>query len=172
VRKGASLLVAALAIVSPASATAFSGTYTGDVAGDTSPDYSLTFTARAHFAGPHQTGKLVPTKVRDFVATVQFSCFDAMGTQISSARRGDLAPGFFKGLKVGRKGRFGGTAPTATGLTYTTAGRLGRGNQGWGNGVLQVVQGQRGSDGYCTTGTFADPTIRWRARFLPNRLLP
>jgi hypothetical protein len=163
-----SLLASAAVLALPASASAFSGTYTGDFAGDTSPDYSLTFTARAHFAKPHQRGKLVPTKVRDFEATVQFTCFDAAGLSISTARRDDLAPGFFDGLKVSKTGRFSGTSTTPTGLTYIAAGRLGLGNQGWATGSLQITQGQKGSDGYCSTGTFADPTTQWKARFLPN----
>jgi hypothetical protein len=160
-------LLAGLALLAfPTSAFAFSGTYTGDFAGDTSPEYSLTFTARAHFAKPHAEGRFVPTKVRDFEVALQFSCFDTAGAQVSTARRDDLAPGFFDGLKVNKKGRFSGNASTPTGLTYSGSGRLRQ--TGKASGTLQITQGLKGSPGYCSSGTFADPTVQWTAIFLPN----
>jgi hypothetical protein len=161
-----SLVAATVVLALPASAFGFSGTYTGDFAGDTDPAYSLTFTARAHFTEDHARGKFVVTRVRDFVAAVQFSCFDASGAQISGSRRDDLAPGFFDGLKVTRKWRFTGTEPSPTGLSYTVAGRLG--GKGKARGTMQITQGKKGSDGYCSTGSFADPTVLWTAIFLPN----
>lgn len=166
-RRGVSILAAGALLAFPGSASGFSGTYTGDVAGDTSPDSSLHFTARAHFTKRGAGGKFVPTRVRNFAVAVQFSCFDAAGTQLSSARRDDLAPGFFDGLKVSKKGKFRGAAPTPTGLTYTASGRLNRTN-GKATGTLQITEGQKGSIGYCSTGTFANPVVHWTAIFLPN----
>lgn len=156
-----SIAIAALALLLPASALATSAVYTGDFAGDTSPDFSLTFQAKGKV---NNKGKFVPRRVRNFDVALTFSCFDAAGNQISSSRRDDLAPGFFDGLRVSRKGRFAGTAPTPTGLTYTGAGLL---RKGKGRGTLQITQGVKGSAGYCSTGTFADPTVAWSAKLIP-----
>jgi hypothetical protein len=149
--------IAALAL--PASALATTAVWVGDVVGDTSPDHSLTFEAK----GKVKKGRLIASRVRDFDVTVILSCFDAAGNVVSSGRRDDLAPGFFGGLKV-RKQMFFGTAPTSTGLTYTVSGHLGRRKA---DGALAITQGQRGVAGYCSTGTFQDPIVRWRAKLIP-----
>jgi hypothetical protein len=151
---------AAVLLAFPASAAGFSGTYTGDLAGDTDPTYSLAFSARVK-------ERPIPTRVRKFRVTAQFSCFDAAGTQVSSTRRNDLAPGFIDGLRVSRKGRFRGTSPTATGLTYVVTGRLRR-DDPRANGTLQITQGTKGADGYCSTGSFVEPTVPWTALYHPN----
>jgi hypothetical protein len=155
-----SLIAAGLLLALPASSLGASRTYAGDFTGDTSSAASLTFGA----AGKVRHGKFVPVKVRNFDVAVQFSCFDAAGHQISTARRDDLAPGFFSGVRV-RKGYFQGVSTTPTGLTYSGSGHFNR--KGRANGVLAITQGQRGTDGYCTTGTFGNASIEWRAKPVP-----
>jgi hypothetical protein len=161
VRRGISLLVVAGALVLPGSALATSTVWTGDFAGDTSTEFSLIFSANGKF---NKKGKFITKGVKAFDVAVQFSCFDVVGSIISSSRRDDLAPGFSAGLKVSKKGRFAGTAATPTGLTYTAAGLL---RKGKGGGTMQITQGQKGAPGYCSTGTFADPTVSWTAKLIP-----
>ena len=150
-----------VALTLPTSAVAFSAKYTGDFAGDTSPEYSLVFKT-----GQIKKKDKFPKRVRDFKVTVEFSCFDSAGVLLSAVRRNDLAPGFFDGLKVGKGRLFSGTAVTPTGLTYSVAGQLGP--EGEASGSMQITQGQKGSDNYCSTGTFADPNVQWTATYHPN----
>jgi hypothetical protein len=161
VRRGISALFAVAVLVLPGSAYATSSIWTGDFAGDTSTDFSLIFSANGKF---NKKGKFISKRVSVFDPAVQFSCFDAVGNVTSASRRDDLAPGFSAGLKVSKKGRFAGTAPTPTGLTYTATGSL---RKGKGHGTMQITQGQRGAAGYCSTGTFADPTVSWTAKLIP-----
>jgi hypothetical protein len=155
------LMIAAVAALAlPASSLGASLNYAGDLVGDTSPEASLTFSA----SGKLKQGKFVPTKVRNFDVAVQFSCYDAALHQISTARRDDLAPGFFDGLRV-KKNYFQGSSTTPTGLTYTGSGHFNK--KGRANGVLVITQGQKGSDGYCTTGTLQNPDVEWGAKPIP-----
>jgi hypothetical protein len=154
------ILVGLAALSLPASALATTVAWVGDVAGDTSSSHSLTFEAKGK---TNRKGRFIATRVRDFEATVTLNCFDPAGTVVSSTRRDDLAPGFFGGLAV-RKQMFFGTAPTPTGLSYTVSGHLGRRK---GDGALSITQGQRGTAGYCSTGTFDDPVIVWNAKLIP-----
>jgi hypothetical protein len=161
VRRGITALVVAGALLLPASALATSALWTGDFAGDTSTDFSLIFSAKGKV---NKKGKFQTRRVSAFDVAVQFSCFDAAGNTTSSARRDDLAPGFPAGLKVSKKGRFAGTATIPAGLTYTAAGTL---RKGKGSGTMQITQGTKGTAGYCSTGTFADPTVSWKAKLIP-----
>jgi hypothetical protein len=153
------ILIGLAALALPASALATTAAWVGDVVGDTSPDHSLTFQAKGKF----EKGRFVASKVRDFEVAVTFSCFDSAGNLVSSGRRDDLAPGFFAGLKV-RHQTFFGSAPTPTGLIYTVSGHLGKRKA---DGSVAITQGQTGTSGYCSTGTFANPTVRWRAKLIP-----
>jgi hypothetical protein len=161
VRRGISALVVAVALLFPGSALATNTIWTGDFAGDTSTDFSLIFSASGKF---NKKGKFTTKRVSVFDVAVQFSCFDAAGNQTLTSRRDDLAPGFPNGLRVSKKGHFAGTAQTPTGLTYTASGVL---RKGKGNGTMQITQGQKGAAGYCSTGTFADPTVAWKAKLIP-----
>jgi hypothetical protein len=154
------ILVAVAALAFPASSLAASRTYAGDFTGDTSPEASLTFSA----SGNVRQGKFVPTKVKDVDVTVQFTCYDAALHQISSALRSDLAPGFFGGLRV-RKNYFQGSSTTPTGLTYSGSGHFNK--KGRANGLLVITQGQKGADGYCSTGALQNPSVEWRAKPVP-----
>jgi hypothetical protein len=154
------ILIGLVVLSMPASALATTINWVGDVVGDTSPDHSLTFQAKGKMS---KKGRFIFSRVRDFDVAATISCFDAAGNVVGSGRRDDLAPGFFGGLPV-RKQMFFGSAPTPTGLTYTASGHLGKRR---GDGALSITQGTKGTDGYCSTGTFADPVVRWKADLIP-----
>ena len=151
-------VVAALAL--PATSLAASRVYEGPLSGNTNPNGTITFGAN----GTLKKNRFVPKRIDDLDAQVQFNCYDAAGHQVSTSVRTDLAPGFFGGQKVNKNGTFQGTSMTPTGLTYTASGRF---HKRTANGTLAITQGQKGTNGYCSTGTFADPNISWSAVGIP-----
>jgi len=153
----------AILLTTATARTSTSAVWKGDFAGDTSNVSSLIFSATGKL---NKKGKFVTKRVDHFDVAVQFSCFDAAGNVTSTSRRDDLPPGETiggEGLKVSNRGRFAGTAGTTIigGPDYTATGLL---RKGKGSGTMQITQGQKGTAGYCSTGTFADPTLAWKAK--------
>jgi hypothetical protein len=150
-----------LLLALPVSAGAATRTVAGDFAGDTSATSSLIFKAKGKV---NSKGRFIPRRVRDFEASTTYTCFNQNGNPGSTKNLNDLAPGFFNGLRVNKKGFFSGSAVTPTGITYTVDGRIRKGKA---HGSLAATQGQKGSNDYCSTGTFNEPALLFTAKLIP-----
>jgi hypothetical protein len=155
------IAIAAGALSLPASAIATNASWFGGFPTDPNPSAALHFAAKGKF---NKKGKFITRRVTDFDADVTIGCFDEAGNQTSTGLRTDLAPGLIPSAPVSKKGRFAGTSTTATGLTYTIAGLL---RKGKGSGTVSIAQGAKGAVGYCSTGTFANPTVDWHVKLIP-----
>jgi hypothetical protein len=160
VRRGISIVIVAATLAVPAMASAASRTYVGNVSGDTSGTASFTFKADGHVS---KKGKFVPRGVKGFTATVPFSCFDTAGNQISTSTRSDLSFGALGVTLVRKHGGFA-KGPVGTPQSVTVSGTL---KKGRGSGTVSVTQGVKGTAGYCSTGTYADPSVAWTAKLVP-----
>jgi hypothetical protein len=160
VRRGTTaLLIAAAVLALPSTAAARVVLFTGDVVGDPSTNENFSFQAAGKLT---KKGKLFPKRVSNFSATVTFSCFDAAGNRTSSTARSDLPLGGIGTLAVAGGSFMGQSNPA--GAAYAVTGTV---RKRTASGTLTASQGQKGTSGYCTTGSFADPTVTWTTTLIP-----
>jgi hypothetical protein len=150
------MVIAIAALAFPAAAIARQANVIGTVAGDSA---RLPFSFGA-FGKKVKKGLVIPKKVGSFTAGADIRCFNPAGSQISSTQYSQLPIAAVGTLKLNKSGGFQGHAVSG-GWDITVSGIL---RKGKGIGSLAVQQGTKGSPGFCSTGTFNDAAVTWRAR--------
>jgi hypothetical protein len=143
----------------PATAIARTVAFTGDIVGDPSPDQNFTFQSTGKLT---KKGKFFAKTAGNFTADVTVSCFDAAGNRTSSRARSDLPLSGIGPLQVAGGSFLGQSNPS--GASYAVTGTV---RKKTASGTLTASQGQKGTANYCTTGSFADPTVTWTATLIP-----
>jgi len=160
-RRGVCLLIASGLLALPASALATDTIAVGDVAGDTSAGNSITFDLHGKV---NKKGNFVWREVSGFDVTIDFNCWDASGNLLSTTRRSDLPFGLMNAGQIGRKGNFHvaylpeGDAPSAAVIGMLRKRKTF-------SGLIGSTQGPT-EGAHCSTGTFTNASISWKARII------